>query len=338
MGSALKVLFAGTPGFAQVSLAALLESDHKVIGVYTQPDRPAGRGQKVSSSPVKQLALEHGLPVYQPESLKGEEQQQQLKALRPDVLVVVAYGLILPKAVLDIPRYGCVNVHASLLPRWRGAAPIHRALLAGDEETGVTIMQMDEGLDTGDMLMRIPTPVLQEDSGDALHDRLANLGAEALILTLTELQLDRCQPESQDDTQSNYANKIDKSEAVLDWGQSAHDLWNKVRAFNPWPVAQTVWYGRKPEGEILRIWSASVLDDENDESISSQAGTVVAGTVSPGTVVSESKQGIDIVTGDGLLRVTNLQLPGKRAMSSQDFLNAHSVLGQVFGQVLGSQS
>ena len=321
MGSALKVVFAGTPDFAQVTLAALLESDHKVIGVYTQPDRPAGRGRKVAASPVKQLALEHDIPVYQPASLKGDEEQQQLKALKPDVMVVVAYGLLLPKAVLDIPRYGCLNVHASLLPRWRGAAPIHRAILAGDEETGVTIMQMDEGLDTGDMLMRIPTPILKEDTCEALHDRLADLGAEALILTLTELQLERCQPEAQDDALANYASKIDKGEALMDWGQSAFELWNKVRAFNPWPVAQTTWYGRNTVGETLRIWSASIVEEATEGLSHSQ----------PGTVIYESKAGIDVVTGDGLLRVTELQLPGKRAMSSQDFLNAHSMLGQVLG-------
>jgi methionyl-tRNA formyltransferase len=214
--------------------------------------------------------------------------------------------------VLDIPRYGCLNVHASLLPRWRGAAPIQRAMLAGDAETGVTIMQMDAGLDTGDMLMRIPTEILPEDNGETLHDRLADMGANALILTLTELQLERVQPVAQDDAGSNYARKLDKSEAKLDWSLPAVDLWNKIRAFNPWPVAQTQW-----EDKTLRIWKATLTDR-------------VSKAV-PGAVIAGEKGCIDVATGDGVLRITELQMPGKRPMAARDFLNAHNLAGVVLG-------
>lgn len=311
MHSALRIVFAGTPEFAKVSLQALLESDHKLVAVYTQPDRPAGRGRKLTASPVKQLAVQHEIPVYQPASLKGTEQQQQLKSLRPDVMIVVAYGLILPQSILDIPRYGCFNVHASLLPRWRGAAPIQRAIMEGDEQTGVTIMQMDTGLDTGDMLMRIPTPILTEDTGQSLHDRLADLGANALILTLSELQMERLQPEPQDDDEANYAAKLDKAEARIDWKQPAIAIWNKIRAFNPWPVAQTLYHD-----EVLRLWHARVIPGSSD--------------ALPGSVINQDKKGIDVATGEGVLRITELQLPGKRAMSAADFLNAHNLDGVVF--------
>ena len=315
MHSALRIVFAGTPEFASISLAALLDSDHKVVAVYTQPDRPAGRGRKLTAGPVKQLAQQHGIPVYQPASLKGAEEQQTLKSLKPDVLIVVAYGLILPQAVLDIPRYGCFNVHASLLPRWRGAAPIQRAILAGDEQTGVTIMQMDAGLDTGDMLMRIPTPILVEDNGQSLHDRLAELGANALILTLSELQMDRLQPVPQNDEDANYAAKLDKSEALIDWQQPAPVIWNKIRAFNPWPVAYTRYHD-----EPLRIWQAQVLDQVQKLNPETK----------PGSVIAQDKRGIDVATGAGVLRITQLQLPGKRAMQAQDFINAHDLTGIVF--------
>jgi methionyl-tRNA formyltransferase len=312
MASGLNIVFAGTPEFAAVSLQALLESDHRVVAVYSQPDRPAGRGRKLSASPVKQLALEHDIPVYQPVSLKDEAAQEQLRALKVDVMIVVAYGLLLPEAVLSIPAHGCLNVHASLLPRWRGAAPIQRAIMAGDSETGVTIMQMDAGLDTGDMLIRLSTPILPEDTGQSLHDRLAELGARALLLTLTELQLERLHPEAQDDSLATYAHKLDKAEAQLDWQHPALALCDKIRAFNPWPVAQST-----IDDTTLRIWRASVLPHD--------------AVATPGTVVAEDKSGIDVVTGEGVLRIHELQLPGKRPMTAQDFLNGRSLLGKVFG-------
>ena len=234
---ALNIIFAGTPDFAAVALAALLESEHNVIAVYTQPDRPAGRGRKLKASPVKQLALEHNLPVLQPTSLKGAEEQQQLADFQPDLMVVAAYGLLLPKVVLETPRYGCLNIHASLLPRWRGAAPIQRAILAGDSESGVTIMQMDEGLDTGGMLYKLTTPIDDGDSAQQLHDRLAELGADALLQTLAKLP-GGLEPEPQDEAQATYAKKLDKQEAAIDWTHSARQITRQINAFNPWPVVE----------------------------------------------------------------------------------------------------
>ncbi|MBL1277164.1 MAG: methionyl-tRNA formyltransferase [Ectothiorhodospiraceae bacterium] len=315
MANGLKIVFAGTPEFAASSLAALLDSEHELLAVYTQPDRPAGRGRKLTASPVKALALEHGLPVMQPLSLRDEEAQQQLAQWNADVLVVVAYGLILPKAVLDAPRLGCINVHASLLPRWRGAAPIQRAILAGDSETGVTIMQMDVGLDTGDMLHIVRCPIEASDTAEILHDRLAALGATALRDTLAVIAQGKTQPERQDDELTCYAKKLQKAEAQIDWQQSAVQLSRTIRAFNPWPVAFT-----PHEGKNLRIWLAEVIDDKNTTE-----------NTLPGTVLAESREGIDVATGDGVLRITQLQLPGGKALSAEQFLNAHSVLGRQWG-------
>ncbi len=308
----MNLLFAGTPEFAAHSLQALLDSEHQVLAVYTQPDRPAGRGRKLTASPVKALALEHDLPVLQPQTLREAEVQQALADWQADVLVVVAYGLILPQAVLDAPRLGCLNVHASLLPRWRGAAPIQRAILAGDTETGVTIMQMDAGLDTGDMLYKVSCPIEPTDTAATLHDRLAGLGATALVETLRRLDAGEVQPEKQDDAQATYAEKLQKSEALIEWSQSAEVLSRTVRAFNPWPVAFTRWHDQN-----LRIWFAQALKETRD--------------APPGTVLAESCEGIDVATGEGVLRITQLQLPGGKALDAGQFLNAHSLLGQRLG-------
>lgn len=311
MNDGLKIVFAGTPDFSVPSLRALLATEHEVVAVYTQPDRPAGRGRKLTASPVKQLALEHNIQVRQPKSLKGEEELAELEALQADLMVVVAYGLLLPKRVLEAPRLGCVNVHASLLPRWRGAAPIQRAILEGDRETGITIMQMDVGLDTGPMLLPRACPISDQDTGGSLHDRLAELGAEALMATMPSIADESLEPQIQDDSLATYAGKLEKQEARMDWAQSAELLDRQVRAFNPWPVAQT-----SLNGEVLRIWEAEPLAGEGGE---------------PGRILSAGKAGIDVATGAGLLRIKTLQLPGKRAMSAADFLNAHAVEGLSLG-------
>ncbi len=303
MSKPLRIIFAGTPDFAARHLDALLSSQHQVVGVFTQPDRPAGRGKKLMPSPVKVLAEEKGIPVFQPASLRPAENQPLVSDLKADVMVVVAYGLILPKAVLDMPRLGCINVHGSLLPRWRGAAPIQRSLWAGDAETGVTIMQMDVGLDTGNMLYKLSCPIEASDTSATLYDKLAALGPDGLLATLEQLANGTAKPEVQDESLVTYAEKLSKEEALLDWSLSAEQLERCIRAFNPWPMSYfTI------DGQPVKIWQASVIDQ--------------ACTQAPGEVIAANKQGIQVATANGILNLEILQPSGKKAMSAQDVLNS----------------
>lgn len=315
----LKIIFAGTPEFSVPPLKALINSPHEVVAVYTQPDRPAGRGRKLSPSPVKACALEYNIPVYQPEKLRQPEDQQPLIDLQADLMVVVAYGIILPKVVLDAPRLCCINIHASLLPRWRGAAPIQRAILAGDAETGITIMQMDVGLDTGDMLLKKVCPIHDDDTGSSLHDRLSIMGAEALMEILPAIAAQTLQPEKQDDSLANYAQKLQKAEAIIDWSQPAHEIKALVNAFNAWPVAQTP-IDMKQDGQpqMMRIWQAQLVDSN-------------AGNAQPGRVLSCDKHGIDVATGDGVLRLLQIQMPGKKPMDIPAFVNANDISDMQLG-------
>jgi len=300
----VNIIFAGTPEFAAIVLDSLIHHSHYSIkAVYTQPDRPAGRGRQVTPSPVKQLALQYDLPICQPQSLKEETTQKILAAFKADLMIVVAYGLILPQKVLQIPRLGCLNIHASLLPRWRGAAPIQRAILAGDQETGITIMQMNEGLDTGPMLGQITCPIYSTDNSQTLHDKLARLGTDFLLQTIEQLSIIKCLP--QDSSHATYAAKISKEEARLNWSLPAIELDRIIRAFNPRPVAFTFL-----EDKIIRIWEASLIKD------SSQAA--------PGEIIQTNTKGIDVTTGSGTLRITKMQLPGGRILSVADILNARS--------------
>ncbi len=299
----LKVIFAGTPEFAAVALESLLLSGHEVLAVYTQPDRPAGRGLKLTPSPVKQLALQHSLSVHQPKSLKDDHEKKILADFHADVMVVAAYGMLLPADVLNIPRLGCVNIHPSLLPRWRGAAPIQRTIYAGDTETGVTIMQMDEGLDTGPILYQMHYPLSGVETSAFLHDELAKVGAHALVTTLDLLAQGCLTPQPQDNAQTTYAQKISKEEALIDWMRPAIELEHEIRAFNPWPIAYTSWHQQS-----LRIWEAKALDQDHH--------------AEPRTILKASRDGIDIATGKGVLRLLQLQLPGGKALSVADFYNA----------------
>lgn len=300
---ALNIIFAGTPDFAAEALRALINSRHNVIAVYSQPDRPAGRGRKLTASPVKQLALEHAIPVEQPENFKDQESIATLASYKADLMVVAAYGLLLPVAVLETPRLGCLNIHASLLPRWRGAAPIQRAIAAGDTETGITIMQMDKGLDTGDMLLKLPCPISKYDTGGSLHDTLAEIGAQAIVEALDNLS--SLKPQKQDDNEVTYAHKLTKAEAQLDWQRRADELERQVRAFNPWPVSYFML-----EDKAYRCWQA----ESRKESPGKPAGTIL----------SIDKDGLKIACNDGSLLLTSIQPPGKKAMSMQDFLNGHA--------------
>lgn len=309
MAAHLRIIFAGTPEFAVPALNALIQAGHTVCAVYTQPDRPAGRGRKLQFSAVKKAALAQGLPVYQPPSLKDQDTQQALFAHGADIMIVAAYGLILPVEIIEHFPLGCLNIHASLLPRWRGAAPIQRAIMAGDAVTGITIMQMDEGLDTGDMWLKMSLPIHPDSNASDLHDQLAELGATALLHTLKNIQAGTGAAEPQDNTRATYAHKLEKQEAVIDWHEPAINLARKVRALCPWPIAETRYQNQK-----LRIWQATSVD--------------VTSSVSdgkPGDIITAGAEGIDVLTGKGLLRLQTLQLPGKKPVSAADFLNARSV-------------
>jgi len=311
MTNRLRIVFAGTPEFAVPALEALHAAGHQIVAVYAQPDRPAGRGQEISTGPMKRCAQALDLRVEQPASLRSSEAVARLKSHLADLMVVAAYGLILPPGVLELPRLGCWNIHASLLPRWRGAAPIHRALLAGDTETGITIMQMDAGLDTGPMLLRRPTAIGPREDGGTLHDRLAGLGAEAIIAAIDEFQAGRMVPVPQPAEGVTYASKIRKEEARIDWTAPAGVIDRQIRAFNPWPVAETRWQDRQ-----LRVWSAE---------------PVIAATGAPGEVLEAAGGRIVVATGEDALSLTHVQLAGRRAMSAAEFLNAHPLAGARLG-------
>jgi methionyl-tRNA formyltransferase len=309
----LRIAFAGTPQFALPALRALLGSRHELVGVLTQPDRPAGRGQHLRASPVKLLAAEYGLPVAQPQNLKTPESRAELARWAPDVLVVVAYGLILPPPILALPRLGCINIHGSLLPRWRGAAPIQRAILAGDAETGVSIMQLEAGLDTGPVLLERRRPIGMHETAGDLHDALAELGAAALIEALDGLAAGTLEARAQPSAGVTYAAKIDKAEARLDWGASAIQLDRKVRAFNPWPVAETLL-----AGEHLRVLRARIAEPASTDA-------------APGTLLGIAEDGLRVACGEGVLAVGELQRAGKRPVSARDFANAVRLDGLRFG-------
>ncbi|WP_394560040.1 methionyl-tRNA formyltransferase [Aquipseudomonas alcaligenes] len=310
----MRIVFAGTPEFAASHLQALLDAGRNIIAVYTQPDRPAGRGQKLMPSPVKQLALPHNIAVYQPQTLRDPAAQAELAALKPDLMVVVAYGLILPQVVLDTPRLGCINSHASLLPRWRGAAPIQRAVQAGDASSGVTVMQMEAGLDTGPMLLKVTTTITAEDTGGSLHDRLAQLGSAAVVEAVTKLAAGELQGEVQDDSLATYAHKLNKDEARLDWSRPAEELERLVRAFNPWPICHSTL-----NGEPLKVLAAQLGEGKGN----------------PGMVLAADKNGLTIACGEGALRLTRLQLPGGKPLAFSDLYNSRReqfAPGLVLGQ------
>jgi len=305
----LRIVFAGTPDFAASHLSALLDSEHEVIGVYTQPDRPAGRGKKLSASAVKQLALAHQIDVYQPDTLKSIGAQETLASLQADLMIVVAYGLILPKAVLNTPRLGCINVHGSLLPKWRGAAPIQRAVWAGDSKTGVTIMQMDEGLDTGDILATFELDIEASDTSASLYAKLADLGPPSLVKTINDIE--SIKPLAQNNEEATHAAKLSKQEAYLDWQQSAEQLERNIRAFNPWPVA---WFSHNEQ--VIKVWKAELGSQTNSEALLTK----------PGEVLKFDKSGLHIASLDGVLIITEMQLAGKKAQAVDQIVNGQAQL------------
>jgi len=315
----LNILFAGTPDFAAQHLQALLNSEHNIVAVYCPPDKPAGRGKKLTACATKELALQHGVTVEQPINFKEQSDQQILANYHADVMVVVAYGLLLPQTILEAPRLGCINVHGSLLPKWRGAAPIQRSLEAGDAETGVTIMQMDKGLDTGDMILKSHCLITEQDTSTTLYEKLATIGPTALIDTLNQMAIGKYQRTPQQDELSSYAKKLTKTEAELNWQHDATVLQRKIRAYIPWPVAQFTYSEEQNNKEHrIRIWQASVI--------------ISHANLPPGTIISADKEGIVVATGKDALRIETLQIPGKKALPVSDILNARAswfVVGQL---------
>jgi methionyl-tRNA formyltransferase len=307
LSQALKIIFAGTPDFAAQHLAALINSHHEVVAVYCPPDKRAGRGKKLTACATKELALAYDIIVEQPTNFKDANDQEKLANYNADIMVVVAYGLLLPVVILEAPRLGCVNVHGSILPKWRGAAPIQRSLEAGDSETGITIMQMDKGLDTGDMIAKATCAITQQDTSATLYEKLAELGPTALLSTLDLMAEGKHCAEAQDDNLSTYAAKLDKDEAELNWQLSAETLHRKIRAYIPWPVAQFTFTDEKQTAHRIRVWQASFTDDEHNKS--------------PGTIISANKKGITVATASGTICLETLQLPGKKALPVRDILN-----------------
>jgi methionyl-tRNA formyltransferase len=311
----MKIIFAGTPKFGLPTLKALLNSSYKILAVYTQPDRPAGRGLKITQSPIKEFALLNKLPIYQPATLKDVKVQEEIQKLNPDVFIDVAYGLLLPKEILMMPKFGCINIHPSLLPRWRGAAPIQRAILAGDQMTGITIMQMDEGFDTGGILLQKSLPIEQDDTAETLHEKLAELGKDLLLLVLEQLAHgEKITAEAQKNDLSCYAPKINKDEAEIDWHKSAIEIDRLIRAFNPWPIAFS-----KIDGQVIRVFKAKPLTESTN--------------VRAGAIISSNKYGIKIATGNGILELLEIQLPGGKVLPVGDILNAKKDLfavGKIF--------
>ncbi len=314
----MKIIFAGTPEIAVPSLQALINSEHQIVAVYTKPDQPAGRGNKLIIGPIKQLALAHNIPIQQPKSLRDENEQALLARWQADLMVVIAYGLILPKAVLTTPRFGCINIHVSLLPRWRGASPIQQAILAGDTETGVTIMQMDEGLDTGPILYQLACPIAATETSETLHNKAAQLGAQALLTSLPAIANGTCTPQKQEDSKTCYAKKIEKQEAEINWQRSAEAIERQIRAYNPWPIAHT-----HLNEHLIRLWQAKVIN--------------ASVTATPGTIIQVNKDSIDIATGKNILRLLKMQFPGGKCLSMRDVLNAKAELFAL-GSLLGNKA
>ena len=316
-----RIIFGGSPDFAVPCLAALVASQHEVVAVLTQPDRPAGRGRKLRPGPVKQFALDHNIEVLQPTGLSGMEIQQQLRALQADLAVIVAYGLLLPPAVLEIPRVGCVNVHASLLPRWRGAAPIQAAILAGDATSGVSIMQMEAGLDTGPVYAMRELDIAATDTAAVLHDRLAGLGAELLGEVVDGILAGTATAIAQDNSAASYAGRISKADAVIDWSVAAVEIDRRVRAYRSWPVAETLL-----DGERMRCWAAVSAQVSATAEASKDAG------VSPGRILGANATGIEVQTGNGILCLTEIQMPGRQRMPAAQFAHGHPIVGKTLGR------
>ncbi len=320
----MKIIFAGTPDFSVAALKALIDSSHEICAVYTQPDRPAGRGRKLTPSPVKKYALEHSIEVLQPETMKDATTQDKLNSFNADIMVVVAYGLILPQVALDIPRLGCLNIHASILPRWRGAAPIQRAIEAGDKVSGVTIMQMNAGLDTGEIIRIDECEITADETGGSLHDKLAAIGGKSILGALQQVIEPDFKPTPQDDTQANYANKLSKKEALIDWNKDAQTIVDTIRAFNPWPVAHT-----SLNGDTMRVWGGVVSKTENSSAQTPSAQAQL------GEVISCDKNGLLVACGSdglGVVCIDRIQLPGGKQTDISAFINAHSISA---GTILG---